>query len=262
MAMLQGKVALVTGGGKGIGAAIARGFALEGAAVAVVSRTRDQLDATVASIEQAGGVGLAIPADLSAPDAPRAIVAEVLDRLGRLDILVCNAAGASVVAPVVEMPIEKFRALHAINLESTILLLQAAGPHMIERGSGKVIIVSSTLGLNGNPGSSAYGSSKAALNHLARTVAWEWGAYGINVNALVPGPVATERVQHVLDQPGIRDHILDLMAIREYPAADDMIGPALFLASDMSRSITGHLLVADNGISAVAREAGNQPRNN
>lgn len=253
---LAGQVALVTGSGRGIGAAIALGLARAGATVALSSRSPDQLAAVKAQIEALGGTAEALVADLSEPDGAERLVARTIAAFGRLDVLVANAAAPSVIAPIVDMPIDGWRQVQAINLDATFALLKFAGPHMLARGSGSVIIVSSTLGLAGNPNSSAYGASKAALNHLARTAAAEWGPRGVRVNALLPGPTATERVRAVTDDPVLYAAIAGLMPLGRWPTAEDMVGPALFLASDASACITGQLLIVDSGIGAVAREAG------
>ncbi|WP_157995370.1 SDR family NAD(P)-dependent oxidoreductase [Peristeroidobacter soli] len=253
---LKGKTAIVTGAGRGIGAAIALGMARAGANVVVCSRNQDQLDRMAAQIEQLGTKALAIATDMSSPDSVRAMVERTLQTFGHIDVLVSNAAGSSVIAPIEKVPLVDWRALQAVNVEGTVSLLQAAGPHMLERGSGSVIIVSSTLGMNGNPNSSAYGASKAALNHLTKTVAAEWGSRGVRVNGLLPGPTATERVKAVTDDPAKYQAIAALMPLGRWPTGEDMVGPALFLASEAAAFVTGQLLVVDGGLSAVCREAG------
>jgi NAD(P)-dependent dehydrogenase (short-subunit alcohol dehydrogenase family) len=253
---LKGKTAIVTGAGRGIGAALALGMARAGANVVLASRNQSQLDGIRTRIEQDGGAALAVATDMSDPEGVHALVRRALEAYGRVDVLVSNAAASSIIAPLISVPLADWRALQAVNVEGTICLLQAAGPHMLARGSGSVIIVSSTLGMNGNPNSSAYGASKAALNHLTRTVAAEWGPRGVRVNGLLPGPTATERVKAVTDDPAKYQAISALMPLGRWPTAQDMVGPALFLASDASGFVTGQLLVVDGGLSAVCREAG------
>jgi len=253
---LQGKTAILTGAGRGIGAALAKGMALAGANVVVTSRTQEQLDKTVAQISLAGGQATAIVSDMGNPRSVKALVAHALDVFGQIDILVSNAAADSIIAPLLDVRLEDWRALQAVNVEGTISLLQAGGPHLLARKSGSVIIVSSTLGMNGNPNSSAYGASKASLNSLVKSVSAEWGPYNVRVNGLVPGPTVTERVKAVTDDPQKFQAIQSLMPLGRWPRAEDMIGPALFLASDASSCVTGHLLVVDGGLSAICREAG------
>jgi NAD(P)-dependent dehydrogenase (short-subunit alcohol dehydrogenase family) len=253
---LEGKTAIVTGGGRGIGAALARGMARAGATVVVASRTADQLQRVVEQIVAEGGRAIPVVTNMGDPESVKQLVREALNAFGQIDILVSNAAANSIIAPILDVKLPDWRALQAVNVEGTIALLQAAGPHMLARKSGCVIIVSSTLGMNGNPNSSAYGASKAALNHLTKTVAAEWGPGGVRVNGLIPGPTATERVKVVLDDPHKYRAIEALMPLGRWPLAEDMVGPALFLASEASSCITGHLLVVDCGLSAVCREAG------
>lgn len=253
---LKGKTAIITGSGRGIGAALAMGMSLAGANVVLASRNQSQLDAVRRQIEEAGGNAVAQATDMSDPSSVQALVQRAIDTYGQIDILVSNAAAGSILKPLIDVPLVDWRALQAVNVEGTISLLQAAGPHMLARGSGNVIIVSSTLGMNGNPNSSAYGASKAALNHLTRTVAAEWGSRGVRVNGLLPGPTATERVKAVTDDPAKYKAIAALMPLGRWPTAEDMIGPALFLASEASGFITGQLLIVDGGLSAVCREAG------
>lgn len=253
---LKGKTAIVTGAGRGIGAAIALGMGRAGANVVLASRNQEQLDMVAAQIRQAGSSALAVATDMSSPASVRSMVERALQEFGRIDVLVSNAAGSSIIAPIEKVPLADWRALQVVNVEGTVALLQAAGPHMLERGSGSVIIVSSTLGMNGNPNSSAYGASKAALNHLTKTVASEWGSRGVRVNGLLPGPTATERVKAVTDDPAKYRAIAALMPLGRWPTGEDMVGPALFLASEASAFVTGQLLVVDGGLSAMCREAG------
>lgn len=253
---LKGKTALITGSGRGIGAALALGMSQAGANIVLASRNQTQLDEVRTRIEAAGGSAIAVATDMSDPASVKSLVQRALDNYRHIDILVSNAAASSIIAPLIDVPLAGWRALQAVNVEGTISLLQAAGPHMLKRGSGSVIIVSSTLGMNGNPNSSAYGASKAALNHLTRTVAAEWGPSGVRVNGLLPGPTATERVKAVTDDPAKYRAIAALMPLGRWPSAEDMIGPALFLASEASAFITGQLLIVDGGLSAVCREAG------
>jgi len=253
---LNGRTALVTGAGRGIGAAIARALANDGASVILASRTIEQLEKVASEIEARGGCALAVATDMANPGEVRRLVDRGLDRFGGLDMLVSNAAADSLITPLIDMPLAGWRKLHSVNVEGTITLLQSAGPHLLKQRSGSVLIVSSTLGLNGNPYSSAYGGSKAILNHITRTVAAEWGPSGVRVNALLPGPVATERVRSVTEDTEKYAAIRTLMPLRRWPIAEDMVGPALFLLTDASACVTGHLLVVDCGLSAVAREAG------
>ncbi|MFH5824676.1 SDR family NAD(P)-dependent oxidoreductase [Georgenia sp. AZ-5] len=257
---LAGKAALVTGAGRGIGRAIALAFAEEGADVVVTSRTASELQETAALVEALGRRALPVVTDMSDRDQIFSLVDRALGAFGQLDVVVSNAAPASRGGALVDMPIEHLQTMLTVNIEGTVSLLQAAGPHMLRRGSGSVIIVSSTLGLKGNPFSVPYGATKAALNHLTQSLAGEWGPDGVRVNALLPGPVETERVRPVTDDPVKRAQIAELFATKRWPRMEEITEPAVFLASDASTFVNGHLLVVDGGLSALARESGQLPR--
>jgi NAD(P)-dependent dehydrogenase (short-subunit alcohol dehydrogenase family) len=252
---LEGRVALVTGAGRGIGRAIAGAFADAGADVVVSSRTEAELIAAEAAIEKAGRNALAVVADLTDRRQVFEMADKAQQKFGAIDIVVSNAAALNRHGAMVDMDLELLRTMLAVNLEGTVSLLQAVGPHMLDRGSGSVIIVSSGLSLRGSPYFAAYGASKAALNHLALSLAGEWGPHGVRVNALVPGPVITERMRPVAEDPVKYAQIRELFPLGRWPGLDEITTPALFLASDASSFVNGQLLVVDGGLSSVAVES-------
>lgn len=174
-------------------------------------------------------------------------------------MIVSNAAAESIGSPIVSMPGQHWRDMLGLNVEGTAALPRAAGPAMLRRQSDSVVVVSSTLGLKDNPNSAAYAASKAALNSLVQSVAGEWGPSGVRVNGLLSGPVETERVRSVTDDPVKRELIANLFALKRWPDMAEITAPIRFLASDASTFVTGHWLVVDGGLSALARESGQPP---
>jgi NAD(P)-dependent dehydrogenase (short-subunit alcohol dehydrogenase family) len=254
--VLQGKCAIVTGAGRGIGAAIALAFAREGADVALAARSVAELNAVRDKIAALGRRALVVPTDMADPQQIRDLVAKSLSGLGRIDIVVSNAAIPGPMLPLTAVDADTWRQVQAINTDGPLTLLLAAGPHMLARGSGCAIIVSSIRGLNGVPYGGAYGASKAALNSITRTLACEWGPQGVRVNAICPGPVDTYMVQSVLgDNQPLRDYYGQLAPLKRWTQPEDCAEPAVFLASDAARAITGHLLVVDGGLSATSQDA-------
>jgi len=240
------RVAIVTGGGRGIGRAIALGLAAEGARVAVMARSSEQCDAVAAEI---GGTGLAAPGDVAAAESCERAVSFTQARLGRPSILV-NAAGISPVrGPAERIDTGTFAEVVDINLVGAFRTMHAAAACLME-GGGAVVNLASTLGATASPLLSAYGASKAALIQLTRTLAREWAPYGVRVNALCPGYVETELTARMLANQPILDAILDATPLRRLAEMEEIVAPALFLASDEASYITGAALLVDGGHAA------------
>jgi 3-oxoacyl-[acyl-carrier protein] reductase len=193
---LAGRVALVTGGGRGIGRCTALALAREGAAVGVTARSADQLDQTVNLIREAGGTALAVPADVSHRDEVNAAVRQVAETLGPIDILV-NNAGVARFASVLDSTEEDWRTMFEVNALGALFCVQAVLPSMIERRQGWIISVSSTTGIKGYPEQSAYCASKHALMALAKVLALETQEHGIRVHAICPATTDTDMVRGV-----------------------------------------------------------------
>jgi len=250
---LVGKVALVTGGGTGIGAAIARLFAREGAAVAITGRRAEPLQALAQEIG-----ATVLPGDVSDEASVAAIFAE-LDRRheGRLDVLVNNAGITGPVSPVADMDMAAWDETMAINIRGVILCTRAAVPRMKRAGGGAIVNMSSLMGLRGYPMRSAYTASKFAVIGITEAVAHEVGADNIRVNALCPGAVNGELMERVIaaraakeNRPPeaiIRENYTDKAALRRWVEPEEVAEAALFLASEASASITGDRLKVDAG---------------
>jgi NAD(P)-dependent dehydrogenase (short-subunit alcohol dehydrogenase family) len=238
------RVCLVTGGGRGIGRAIAVALAREGGSVGVVARSRDQVESVAAEI---GGV--AIPADVSLEADCERAVGELDERLGRLDVLV-NAAGISPVRQRAELhDADAFRRVLDVNLTGAYLVTRAAAPALLARG-GSVVMVASVTGVQGSPRLAAYGASKAGLVQLSRTLAREWADRGVRVNAVCPGYVETELTGEMLAVERIRAEILEATPLGRLATLDEVVAPALFLASDEASYVTGAALLVDGGMAA------------
>jgi NAD(P)-dependent dehydrogenase (short-subunit alcohol dehydrogenase family) len=246
---LEGKTALVTGASRGIGRAIATAFAHAGADVALLARDVDRLSEVATAVESAGRRVVVLVADVTDREAVQLGVTSAIERLGHLDIVVNNAGGNSFSMPFVGIRYSGWQKTIALNLDSTVHVCQAVGPHMIERGSGSVVNVASVAGLAAVPLMSHYGAAKAAVLSLTRSMAVEWAHAGVRVNALVPGWVATDLTGFARAEPGIEAGLLARVPMARWATAEEMTGPAVFLASDAASFMTGQQLVVDGGLS-------------
>lgn len=244
------KTALVTGSGAGIGAEIARWLARAGAAVAVHDVRADKADEVVSSIEAAGGQAVAVVADARDDADLEAMIATAVERLGgRLDIAVNNVGmyGEFSPAPFTEVGAAAWRGLMDQNYVITALAAEAQARHMIAGGRGGVILnVSSGETTRPSPLMSAYGASKAAINHLTQTMAVELGPHGIRVVAIAPGTTLTERIREVFDDERF-EAFARATPLQRVTEPDELGRLAVFLASDLARCITGQLILADAG---------------
>jgi 2-deoxy-D-gluconate 3-dehydrogenase len=229
---LDGRVALVTGGDKGLGQAMAVGLARAGADVAIVSRSGHNA-ATLDQIAAAGRRGLGLTFDLAQPESAAEAVARTLDQLGRLDILI-NNAGTIRRADASETTLEDFSAVLDINLIGLWALAQAAGRVMLGQGGGKIVNIASLLSFQGGIRVPAYTASKHAVAGLTKALANEWAGRGVNVNAIAPGYMETDNTQALRDDPQRSRQILDRIPAGRWGAPDDLVGAAIFLASRAS----------------------------
>ncbi len=247
MQRLVGRVAIVTGGGRGIGKAVALAYAREGADVVVVARSSAEIKDTVSDLEGPGGRALAVQADVSEPTDVERMVGTVLEEFGKVDILF-NAAGVRAVAPSEDLPFEEWQQVINVNLTGSFLCSQAVFEPMKEAGRGKIIMVGSMQAHSGAPFRAAYIASKTGLVGLTRGLGVEWAKYGINVNILSPGYFETDIIMHQ-----IQIGQLDLEAIKRRTPMErigrmeDLTGPAVFLASSESDFMCGQALVIDGG---------------
>ncbi len=245
---LSGRVALVTGGGSGIGAATAHLLARYGADVAISGRTEATLEQTSREIAEATGRRcLPVSADLRDEEQVKAMVARVVAELGRIDILV-NNVGWGHHGPLNGMATEVYRGEFAVNMDTTFFCTREAGRHMIAQGSGAIVNNSSVAGTKGVAGMSAYSASKAAIQMFTRVSAAEWGPLGVRVNCVAPGLIATENASKDFADSG-----LDVAAFcKSFPLqragqAEDVARAIVFLASDAASYITGVTLAVDGG---------------
>lgn len=249
---LTGKTAIVTGGGRGLGAQIAEGFAEAGANVVLCSRKVDACQEVASQLEERLGVKtLALACDISNPNDVNRVVEEALKRFGSIDILV-NNSGATWGAPVAEMPLEAWQKVIDVNVTGTFLMSQAVGKVMIEQKSGKIINIASVAGLGGTDprvmDTIGYNTSKGAVITFTKDLAVKWGPHNINVNAIAPGFFPT-KMSKVLIEKG-RNPILESTPLRRFGTDNDLKGVAVFLASEASSFMTGDVLVVDGGTHA------------
>ena len=249
---LAGKKALVTGASRGIGQVIAVAFARAGADVALTARTEAGLAETAREIRGLGRQAVELPADLINRDAAEDAVRIALKELGQLDIVVNNAGGSSFVTPFLDMRQSGWDKVLRLNLDTTMWICQAAGAHMTARGTGSVINVASVAGLGGAPFLAPYGAAKAAVVALTKTLAVEWGRSGVRVNALCPGWTATDLNRVMWDSPDGGAATIASVPMGRWGKAEEMAGPAVFLASEAASFMTGQVLVVDGGQTATA----------
>lgn len=244
---LTGKTALVTGASRGIGRALALGLAEAGADVALSARDAAALREVADQIQALGRRAVVIPADVLDPAACRALVSSAIDALGQLDILVNNAGGSSYMGPFTELRFSGWENTMRLNLDSIVHITQAVGRHMVERGTGSIINVSSAAGLTATPYLVAYGASKAAVVSLTKSLAHEWGGSGVRVNALCPGWTMTDLNTDLWSGPDAGASWVAGQALKRWGTAAEMVGPTVFLASDASSFMTGQALAIDGG---------------
>jgi len=251
---LAGRVVVVTGGGGGIGSALAEGLAGAGARVAAVGRTRETCEATVARVRAAGSEGVAITADVTNEADCDRMVEETVGAFGRVDAIV-NAVGGGagkVLHPAERYPRSDWDWIMELNVRSTVLPTQAAVRAMIEQGGGAVLTISSVrANLGINAGYSAYVAAKGAISSLTRQWATEWAKHGIRVNAIMPTFVDTPQVAMLLDDPAFKAGIVSRIPLGRVGETRDLVGPAIFLCSDAASFVTGQILGIDGGLTAT-----------
>lgn len=247
---LEGKTAIVTGGGRGLGAQIAQGFAEAGANVVVCSRKLETCEEMSEEIKRLGVDSLALKCDVTNPEDVSRVVEKTVEKFGTIDILV-NNSGATWAAPVEEMPLEAWNNVMNVNVTGTFLMSQEVGKVMIKQKRGKIINIASVAGLMGTPPimqTIGYSTSKGAVITFTKELAVKWGKYNINVNAIAPGFFPTKMTKVLIERG--KDEILAGTPLNRLGQDADLKGAALFLASSASDYITGDILTVDGGAHA------------
>ena len=250
---LTGRVALVTGGSRGLGLQIANALSEFGASLVLVARKQPNLDAAVEQLNTAGRTAVGFAADLGASEGISLLTERVIDRFGRIDVLV-NNAGATWGAPAEDYPVDGWNKVIDLNVTGLFLLTQAVARRaFLPQGKGAVINVASVEGLQGHhpdlPGTIAYNTAKGAVINMTRALAAEWGPRNIRVNALAPGYFPSKMTRTILEQHG--DEILRQTPLGKFGGDTDLMGAALLLASDAGGHITGQTIVVDGGASII-----------
>lgn len=247
---LTGKSAVITGGSKGLGQAMAAGLASAGADVMLVSRHGEQAaDAAIAIAQDFGRQAFGFAADVTSSDDVQAMTAAAIEHFGKIDILV-NSAGINIRGPIDQLGLDDFRKVQAVNVEGIWLCCRAATPHMKRAGQGKIINLASTLGLVGLANRTPYASSKGAVVQMTRALGLELAPLGINVNAICPGPFLTEMNVPIAHTEEGKKFIVGATALKRWGRLEEIQGAAIFLASEAASYMVGSMLVVDGGWTA------------
>jgi 3-oxoacyl-[acyl-carrier protein] reductase len=244
--MLNGKVAVITGAGRGIGRAIALQFAEYGAKLVINYRSSiSQVEELLMQVKAAGGEAIAVQADISKEDEAKKLINETINQFGRIDILV-NNAGVTKDNLLMKMSEADFSSVLDINLKGTFFCMKYAATIMLKQKAGKIINISSVVGITGNVGQTNYAASKAGVIGMTKTVARELASRGITVNAVAPGFIESDMTDQLSDK--VKEATLANIPLKRYGSAKEVAGAVSFLASEAANYITGQVLVVDGGL--------------
>ena len=243
---LSGKIAIVTGGGRGIGRAIALGLAQAGASVVITSRTQKEIDGVAEDVKKSGGKALAVVTDLTVNDQLENLVQATVKEFGKIDILVNNAA-RSFLRSLMDLREDGWDKVFNTNVKAVWLLSRLVARKMMVQKSGRIINITTVGAEKAELGMAAYGCSKAALKMLTRCMAREWAQFGIQVNAVGPGLTKTDFSKPIWSNPEVAKHVSAAIPMGRLAEPEEIVGSVLFLASDAARFITGHSIYVDGG---------------
>jgi len=246
---LTGRVAVVTGAGRGLGRSMAIALAAAGADIVAASRTSSEIETLRDEIRALGRRAEAITCDTTDEVQCERLASETVSRMGRVDILV-NNAGINIRKPVLELSAEEYRQVLATNLEGYFLCARAFGSHLVAQGSGKVINISSIMGRVALANQAAYASSKGGIEQLTKVLAIEWAPHNVQVNAIGPTYFETELTRPLFEDPDRRDLITARTPMGRWGQPHELAGAVIFLASHASDYVTGHTLLVDGGWTA------------
>ena len=247
---LKSKIAIVTGGSRGIGEAIAKAFAAQGATVVVCSRKQDAVDRVAEEIKTAGGAALGIACHTGQSAAIEALYARVKQEFGRVDVLVNNAAANPYFGPAVEITETAFDKTFEVNVKGYFLMAQHAARMMIEQGSGSIINIASIAGFSPPPMQGVYGVTKSAVIAMTKMFAKELGGVGVRCNCIAPGLVETKFAQVLIDSPEMLEHFTSRTPMGRHAQPNELVGAAIYLASDAASYTSGAVLTVDGGYTA------------